>query len=87
MPLATGTKDIVTRFRAHRDKLPALLIPALDPVLEEISALKTRIDVFDAQLKLFAKDHPVVQQLMTIPGIGVTTATAMWTKGDEYQAN
>ena len=32
----------------------------------------------DQQLKQFAADHPVVQQLMTIPGVGVTTATALF---------
>jgi len=55
-----------------------MLTHALDPIIEEIAALKVRIDALDAQLKVFAKDHPVVQQLMTIPGIGVTTATAMF---------
>lgn len=78
IPLPTGTKDTVTRLRMHEDKLPALLIQALDPVIEEIAALKERIDALDTQLKMFANDHPVVQQLMTIPGVGVTTATAMF---------
>ena len=78
VPLPTGTKDITARLRAHEGRLPELLTHALDPVIEEISALKVRIDALDAQLKAFASDHPVVQQLMTIPGIGVTTATAMF---------
>ena len=78
VPLPAGTKDIVTRLRLHEDKLPALLVQALDPVIDEIGDLKHRIDALDAQLKVFANDHPVVQQLMTIPGIGVTTATALF---------
>ena len=78
IPLPTGTKDIVTRLRAHQDRLPGLLITALDPVLEEISTLKDRINALDIQLTEFAKQNPVVQQLMTIPGVGVTTATALF---------
>lgn len=78
VPLPTGTKDITARLRAHEDKLPDLLTHALDPVIDEISALKLRIDALDAQLKTYANAHPVIEQLMTIPGIGVTTATALF---------
>ncbi|MFN3239279.1 MAG: IS110 family transposase [Pseudomonadales bacterium] len=40
--------------------------------------LKTRINALDAQLKVYANSHPVIERLMTIPGIGVTTATALF---------
>ena len=50
VPLPKGTKDIVTRFRANEASLPVLLNQALSPVLEEISALKTRVDALDQQL-------------------------------------
>jgi transposase len=78
VPLPKGTKDIVSRFRMNKAALPALLVHALSPVLDEITALKTRIDALDTQLKQFATNHPIVQQLMTIPGVGVTTATALF---------
>jgi transposase len=78
VPLPKGTKDIVARFRANQASLPGLLNQALSPVLEEISDLKARVDALDQQLKQFAADHPLVQQLMTIPGVGVTTATALF---------
>jgi transposase len=78
IPLPTGTRDIAARLRAHEEVLPALLVQALDPVIDEITALKQRIEALDAQLIVFANDHPVVQQLMTVPGIGVTTATALF---------
>jgi transposase len=78
VPLPKGTKDIVSRFRMNEEALPPLLVHALSPVLDEIAALKTRIDALDTQLKQFATSHPIVQQLMTIPGIGVTTATALF---------
>lgn len=78
VPLPTGTKDITARLRAHEDKLPELLTHALGPVIDEISALRLRIDALDAQLKTYANAHPVIAQLMTIPGIGVTTATALF---------
>lgn len=78
VPLPKGTKDIVARFRVHEADLPPLLTQALSPVLAEITSLKTRVDALDAQLKCYALDHPVISQLMTLPGIGVTTATALY---------
>lgn len=78
VPLPTGTKDITARLRAHEDKLPVLLASALKPIFDEIAELKQRINVLDTQLKVYAKSHPVIERLMTIPGIGVTTATALF---------
>ncbi len=76
--LPRGTKDITSRLRAHEDELPAMLVHALEPVINEISVLKQRIDDLDTQLKCYATSNPVIERLMTIPGVGVTTATALF---------
>ena len=76
--LPKGTKDIAARLRAHEDQLPVVLIQALKPVIDEITMLKQRIDKLDEQLKNYARSNPVVERLMTIPGVGITTATALF---------
>lgn len=76
--LPKGTKDISARLRAHEDQLPPLLVHALEPVLDEITVLKQRVDELDKQLKCYANTNPVIERLMTIPGVGVTTATALF---------
>jgi transposase len=76
--LPKGTKDIATRLHAHEDQLPPLLLHALEPVIDEITMLKQRIDKLDEQLKSYARSNSLIQRLMTIPGIGVTTATALF---------
>ena len=71
-----------------------LLTHALDPIIEEIAALKVRIDALDTQLKVFANDHPVVQQEkhinIAIAALANKMARFIWAmraKVDEYQAN
>src|SRR5215217_1014267 len=46
-------------------------------VLEELTALESRVAPYDAQLAQVAQMHPVCQRLMTIPGLGELTATAL----------
>lgn len=78
IPLPKGTKDIVARFRCHQEALPPVLVSALEPVLDEISQLKGRIDDIDQTLKHYASAHPVIEQLTTVPGVGIITATALF---------
>ena len=75
--LPRGTKDLCARLRAHLDQVPEVLSETLDRVVDEIAALIKEIARVDKQLAVIAKEHAVAQQLMTIPGIGVTTATAI----------
>jgi transposase len=46
-------------------------------LLEELGALEARVATYDAQLAQVAQTHPVCQRLMTIPGLGELTATAL----------
>jgi transposase len=75
--MAVGTKQITARLRAHSEQIPDVLRQALLPVLSEITALEDKLATLDKQLKQIARDMPQVQRLMSIPGIGVITATAM----------
>jgi transposase len=46
-------------------------------LLEELGMLDARVATYDAQLAQVAQTHPVCQRLMTIPGLGELTATAL----------
>lgn len=46
-------------------------------LMSELCDLDERISVTEQRLERYAKAHPVCQRLMTIPGIGLMTATAL----------
>jgi transposase len=72
-----GAAGIVRRLHESIDRVPSVLVAALTPILNEISALEQQIKHLDRQLSAIAKASPDVQRLMTIPGVGVIIATAM----------
>jgi transposase len=57
--------------------LPAAVRPALISACAEIQHLEERVDLAEAQLKVLAKETPAVGRLLTIPGVGLITATAL----------
>jgi len=57
--------------------VPGLLRPALADAAKEIRELEGRIRTVERQLEAVAENSLVVDQLRTIPGIGVVTATAL----------
>jgi transposase len=75
--LPAGATGIVTRLRQSMEKAPALLAPSLERVLEEIAELESRIRGIDRAFTEASKRNPVAQRLLSIPGIGVITATAL----------
>jgi transposase len=75
--LPAGAAGIVPRLRASLEQAPALLAVALASVLEEIVELDGRLHQIDRELQHLSKASPVAQRLLTIPGIGVITATAL----------
>lgn len=60
------------------EQLPTSLQAAVSSLLEEIRLLEHRCDVIERELARFADDHPGIQQLRQVPGIGLLTATALW---------
>jgi transposase len=57
--------------------LPDLLRHTVALVLEEVRALDARVVEVDHQLARVAREHPIVQRLQQIPGVGVLTSTAL----------
>lgn len=74
---AKGTTQLHQRLRQQTEQIPEALRQSLLPVLDEIVALEDKIKQIDKQLTLLGKQHTVVQRLLTIPGVGIITATAM----------
>lgn len=58
--------------------LPDALRSSFAAVCEELLALDKRIEDIEQQLKALAKQMPIVQRLLTVPGIGLLTATALY---------
>lgn len=67
-------------------KLSSLGRRVLMELREEFLELDSRIAVFDKQILQIAKNHPMAVRLMTIPGVGPITSTAiMASVGDAKQ--
>ncbi len=74
-----GAAQVVDRARAAlaEDVVPPYLAIALEDVLDEIETLKAKAEAQRAQLEELAKDMPEAMLLMTVPGVGALTATAL----------
>ena len=57
--------------------LPLALRELLRQLMMEVGELETRVRQVEQQLKALAAETPVVARLITIPGIGLLTATAL----------
>jgi len=58
-------------------ELPPALRPALFEACSEIRELELRIRAVGDQLMALSEQIPAVQRLLTVPGIGLLTATAL----------
>jgi len=72
-----GLEQIGRVLADPKAALPELLRPTLRELLEEIRLLETRIGQLERQLALLARQAPACTQLLTVPGIGLLTATAL----------
>lgn len=79
--LPVGAKKVVPQAWAlledAQKALPDPLRLALAEACLEIRDFEERIRSVEKQLKLLAEQTPAVKQLLTIPGIGLVTATAL----------
>ena len=57
--------------------LPPYLVGALEEAITEIEELDARASRLQLQLEALAKHTPSARLLMTVPGVGVLTATAL----------
>jgi transposase len=69
------------------EHIPAALLPALGPILEQIGSLTERIRQYERQLETIAKEHyPQTDLLRQVEGIGPLTAlTFVLTVEDPYR--
>ena len=58
--------------------LPDALRPSLAALCQEIVAISERIEDVERQLKALAAQIPAVARLLSVPGIGLLTATALF---------
>ena len=77
--IPVGAARVVPCARAAlaEDVVPAYLRLALEEAVEEIVALDAKAEALRRELERLAHHMPDAQLLMTVPGIGVLTATAL----------
>jgi transposase len=68
---------VVEKLEADKDKLTALSQGMFWKLVEEFVALEQQLTYYQEQLETLATTHPECQRLLTIPGIGPITATAL----------
>jgi len=73
----TFRKHVLEKWATEDAKLTPHSLALFQQLLEELATLEARVATYDAQLAQVAQTHPVCQRLMTIPGLGELTATAL----------
>jgi transposase len=68
---------VVGKLESAKDKLSALSQEMFWQLVEEFAALEAQLAYDQEQLDTLAATHPECQRLMTMPGIGPFTATAL----------
>jgi transposase len=68
---------VVEKLESEKDKLTALSQEMFWKLVEEFAALEKQLAYYQEKLDTLATTHPACQRLMTIPGIGPLTATAL----------
>jgi transposase len=74
---ATFRTHVLEKLATEDAQLTPHSLGLFRQLLEELDALEARVATYDAQLAQVAQTHPVCQRLMTIPGLGELTATAL----------
>jgi transposase len=75
--VAKFRQAVSEKLEAAQDKLTSLSQEMFGKLVEEFSALEEQLDYYQAKLDTLATTHPECQRLMTIPGIGPLSATAL----------
>src|SRR5262249_16802240 len=74
---ATFRTHVQEKVATEETKLTAHSRALFQQLLEELATLDARVALYDTQLAQVAQAPPVCQRLMTIPGLGELTATAL----------
>jgi transposase len=75
--VAKFRQAVVEKLESEKDKRTALSQEMLWKLVEECAALEKQLASYQEKLDTLATTHPECQRLMTIPGIGPLTATAL----------
>ena len=75
--VAKFRQAVVEKLERDKDQLTALGQELFWQLVQEFVDLEKRIASYQEQLEGLATTHPECQRLMTIPGIGAITATAL----------
>lgn len=77
--IPVGARHLVPRVRVAIEDgaVPTDLVPALEDALTEIEEIKRKSQGIERRLKGLAQHMPEAALLMSVPGIGVLTATAL----------
>jgi len=75
--VAKFRQAVVGKLEAEKDKLTPLSQEMFWKLVEEFAALEAQLAYYQEKLEALAQTHPECQRLMTIPGIGPLTATAL----------
>jgi transposase len=68
---------VVGQLESEKDKLTPLSQEMFWKLVEEFAALEEQLAYYQEKLEALATTHPECQRLMTIPGIGPLSATAL----------
>jgi transposase len=75
--VAKFRQAVVGKLEAEKDKLTPLSQEMFWKLVDEFAALEEQLAYYQEKLDTLAQTHPECQRLMTIPGIGPLTATAL----------
>jgi transposase len=70
-------QTVVSKLEADKAKLTPLSQEMFSKLIDEFATLEKQLAYYQEQLEALATMHPECQRLMTIPGIGPLTATAL----------
>jgi len=73
----TGLAQMARYLADEQSGIPALLRGSMKLLLEEVRLLEARIAQIERELAQIARASPACQVLLTVPGIGLLTSTAM----------
>jgi transposase len=73
----TGLEAIGRAVADDQSPIPALLRPIMQQLIDEIRLLEVRVAQLERQLALVARESSACKLLMTIPGVGLLTATGI----------
>lgn len=77
MVLPLNASTVRSQARACLEDLPGWSNTVIGDLLSEVARLDERIALYDKYLALMAREDARAQQLMRLPGVGQTTATAL----------